>query len=297
MVHEQMELILENVFFYWKGSKAPKGLSPLPPDIDNETAIVNRIVQWSEPAVFFHLFEKNRMIVFEENFNPSSPHLFIVRGELSRELHLYEVPFMKKNLRSRGVFVIAVPQTRSIYVWTGSKITNELNEVVKEASLGVTVRNYVDSWKNFEILEMKENEEDDLFVEDSSEYWHVKEVCNFSPKLFFLNTIIGEFAAIEVEYPLRSKDCVAAFPFLQSYLSISDDQPGYFLLDNNHEIWLITCDLKPSETLRELEALASQFARSYTEEKEKMLSVSIPLKFVKLDSVPIEFTNIFPHWN
>uniref|UniRef100_A0A6P7FLF0 Supervillin-like n=1 Tax=Diabrotica virgifera virgifera TaxID=50390 RepID=A0A6P7FLF0_DIAVI len=180
MVYEQMELILENVFFYWKGSKAPKGLSPLPPDVDNETAIVNRIVQWSEPPVFFHLLEEKRMVVFEDNFDPSSPHLFIVLGELSKELHLYEVSFMKKNLRSRGVFVIAVPQKKIIYIWKGSQITNELDAVVKGACLGNTVRNYVDSWKNFEILEMKETEEDILFEGDTSEYWHVKEVCNYS---------------------------------------------------------------------------------------------------------------------
>lgn len=284
------------IFFFWKGSKAVKSYSPLPPNFDNDRSIVHRIIQWSEPAIFFQIFPKP-IIVFDgkySDFNPSVKHMFIVRGELKEELHLYELPFFKKNLRSRGIFLIVDPQEHTIFIWKGLRIMKEQETTLKESNVLETLKEYENSWKSFECLEIKEHEENEIFKGDSSTYWHYEENCDFSPRLFFLNSITGEFLATEVEYSLSSKNHVAAFPFLQSHLSMTDIQPGLFLLDNNYEIWLISSGLTSSE---ELNALAMETAENFVKEKERQFNNHVPLKFVKLGAEPIEFTNLFPYWN
>ncbi|XP_057654220.1 supervillin-like [Diorhabda carinulata] len=293
---EKDEFKESTIFFFWKGSKAVKSGSPLPPNFDNDKSIVHRIIQWSEPAIFFQIFPKP-IVVFDgkySDFNPNVEHMFIVRGELKEEIHLYELPFIKKNLRSRAIFIIIDPQKRTIFIWKGLRIMKEQEITLKESNVLETLKEYVNHWKSFECLQIREHEEDDIFIGDISTYWHYEKNCNYSPRLFFLNSITGKFLATEVEYSLGSKNHVAPFPFLQSHLFMTDIQPGLFLLDNNSDIWLISSGLTPSE---ELNALAVETAENYVKEKERQFNIRVSLKFVKLGAEPIEFTNLFPYWN
>lgn len=291
------ELKIGQVFFYWRGSTAKKGLSPLPENFDNDTSVVVRLVQWSEPAVFFHIFPKPIVVLDAkfDCFNPDSPHLFLIRGEQQNELHLIEVPFLKKNFRSRGVFLVVIPSKSSIFRWKGSKIAAELELTVKMLNFRDILMDYVKSWSNFQVLEVEEGDSSYFFEGDDSEYFHVKVDCNFSPKLYYLSTITGEFSAVEVEYPLRKENSVAAFPFLQSHLSTSDET-GLFLLDNNHEIWVVLDASKPSH-FEDLSKLGMETATNYAQLREKSLGETVPVRLVKSDTDLIDFTNIFPYWS
>ncbi|CAG9859700.1 unnamed protein product [Phyllotreta striolata] len=286
----------ETIFFNWKGSNATKGLSPLPEGFDNNTSIVERVVQWSEPPVFFHALSTPLIVLNgkHEEFRAESPHLFMVRGELSQELHLYELPFTRKNLRSRGMFLIVEPARRTIFIWKGCRVDKNVELNVKEINFGDVLKNCIELYKHFDVVEIEESNDGSLFGDDKESFYHVKEECNFSPRLFYLNFVTGEFLATEIEYSLRKTEQIAAFPFLQSHISVYD-QPGLFLLDNNHEIWLIWNEMKP-DNCQEFYDLGVDAATRYAKLRENTLKKHVPVKSTGIESDHPEFTNIFPYW-
>ncbi|KAJ8911091.1 hypothetical protein NQ315_000551 [Exocentrus adspersus] len=263
----------ESLFYYWKGSKATKGYSPLPPEIEEQNPVVERISQWSEPALFFHMFSTPLIILngLQETFDPNAKRLFLVRGELLNEIHLHEVPCSKESLRSRGVFLLVTPNENTIYYWFGLVVLEEYKNLVRDV-IKLSDKNVI--WTNYnKTVEITEGKENGLFLQH----------------LEGNNTT-------EVEYPLRSKGQVAAFPFLQSHLYTAD-QPALFLVDNNTEIWLWEGWKTPdsnSELFEEEFHLAKETANNYA--KGKNQSSIIPVKHVLAGLEPLEFINIFPCW-
>ncbi|XP_018568723.1 supervillin-like [Anoplophora glabripennis] len=288
----------DTLFYYWKGKNASKGHSPLPPEIEDKNPAVERICQWSEPALFFHMFSK-RLIVFNgthDKFNPNLKRLFMVRGELPSEIHLYEVPCSKESLRSRGIFLLLNTSENMVYYWFGAAVPSEHQQIGSKIKLNT--RN--EHWANYGTVEVKDGY-DDLFLkllgDQTSSYVRFSSSADFSPRLFYFSSITGNFLAIEVEYPLRSKRHKAAFPFLQSHLYTAD-QPALFLLDNGKEIWLWE-GWKTSESSTELFEIELQLAKETASNyaKEKGHNLSIPVKHVLSGLEPLEFVNIFPYWN
>lgn len=217
----------DTLYYYWKGSNASKGYSPLPPEIEKENPAVERICQWSEPALFFHMFSKY-LIVFNgshDKFNPNVKRLFMVRGELPSEIHLYELPCLKESLRSRGIFLLLNPSDSTVYYWYGAAVPSEHRHLGSQIKLNA--RN--EQWTNYKTVEITDGYDDNLilklFEDETSSYIKFTASISFSPRLFYFNSITGDFLATEVEYPLRSKHHKAAFPFLQSHLYTAD-QPG-----------------------------------------------------------------------
>lgn len=234
-------LIQETLMYYWKGQKAPKGFSPLPPEIE-EHFPVERIVQWSEPALFFHAF-KQSVVAFsgkEVDFNAQVPHLLLVRGELKEEIHLYEVPCEGGNLRSRAIFLLIVPEEKLVVYWFGRDTLLEYrNGIVEAIQPHKSLSKLCSEWGSFTVQTVVQGVKLAVFDDLVKPSVNVVENQTIlpSPKLFYLNSITGDFLATEVEYPLRSSKSVAPFPFLQSHLYTAT-QPGTFY--NHIQIILVT---------------------------------------------------------
>lgn len=234
-------LIQETLMYYWKGQKAPKGFSPLPPEIE-EHFPVERIVQWSEPALFFHAFQQS-VVAFsgkEVDFNAHVPHLLLVRGELNEEIHLYEVPCEGGNLRSRAIFLLIVPEEKLVVYWFGRDTLLEYrNEIFKAIQPHKSLSKLCSEWGSFAVQTVVQGVKLAVFDDLVKPSVNVVENQTIlpSPKLFYLNSITGDFLATEVEYPLRSSKAEAPFPFLQSHLYTAT-QPGTFY--NHIRIILVT---------------------------------------------------------
>lgn len=217
----------DTLFYYWKGANASKGYSPLPPEFEDQNPVVERICQWSEPALFLHMLPRF-LIVFSgtyEKFNPSTKRLFMLRGELPSEIHLYEVPCSKESLRSRGIFLLVNPSGSTIYYWYGSSVPKKDEQLGTLMKLNTRNQN----WTNYKEVEIKDGYENDSFCKllegENRSYIRLPQNIDFTPRLFYFYSSPGEFLAAEVEYSLRSKQHKAAFPFLQSHLYTAD-QPG-----------------------------------------------------------------------
>lgn len=296
------QIVEEKLVYYWKGQHALKGLTPLPPELE-ENCPVERIVQWSEPAIFFYPFQK--YIVFngkECDFDNNAPHLLLARGELPEEIHFYEVPCKKVSLRTKATFLLIIPQKKCFLYWYGSQMLNEQRKKILEAQPHNYLRKWQKSWSEFSVHEQEEDHETNIFLDtvpgEHLDFTRIKIKKNFSPKLFYLNTITGTFLATPVEYTLRAKGEIAAFPFLQSHLYTAL-QPALFLLDNGNELWLwegtktSDCDNKAFE--EEL-SLAKQFQNKYAELKEQITAQTVNCFHIHACGEPLEFKNIFPMW-
>ncbi|XP_066249545.1 supervillin-like [Euwallacea similis] len=316
VVQWQLELMcgdnkqVEKLLYYWKGHRAPKGYSPLPPGVEEQSP-VNRIVQWSEPALFFHAFSQPIVVCLgkESDFNVAENHLFLVRGELPEEVHLFEVPIRGEHLRNRAVFLIVLPSNRKFVYWFGALVpVEQRRNVVTKAQLHTRLKQWQENWKEFALQKAEENSEGSEVLNNdflhSCDYFHIshkKALSEFSPRCFYLNSITGSFQATEIEYPLRTQSIVAPFPFLQTHLYTAT-QPALFLLDNFTEVWLWEgvndSDLNEKLTKRFQEELdlAHELAEKYVREKAKLVPEGIVLRRVKAYQEPLEFKHIFPFW-
>ncbi|CAG9764903.1 unnamed protein product [Ceutorhynchus assimilis] len=290
-------ILKESLVYNWKGQSATKGYSPLPSEIE-ENCPVERIVQWSEPALFFHGFPGS-LFTFsgqENAFNRNAPHLMFIRGEVSEEIHLYELPCLKQTLRSRATFLLIAPKHKLFLYWHGSKsikvnIGKPHEDLIK----------WEESWADFSVQKLEEFKETSAFndIVEGADLGLQKPLLksDFSPKLFYLNSITGRFLATKVEYPLRADNVIAPFPFLQSHLYTAA-QPAIFLLDNDTDVWLWKglVDDSNNEAFKAELKFANELAENYVKEKEVILSENVTLHFVSAGKEPADFKVIFPFW-
>lgn len=222
---ETLNTTENDIYFYWKGEDASKGFSPLPKCLEEKDIPVERIVQWAEPPAFLQLFRGSFVVHTGKHNLNSDPHLYILRGEIEDELHLYEVPIKKESLRSRTSFVVYYPEEKSSIIWHGLNSNEHCKQSVKKATINVFGLDYT------EISEGSENDKFlNIFKEDdknNSKNFIPKEI-DFTPRLFYFNKITGVFSAIEIECSHKSS-YKTPFPFLQSHLYTAE-QPGNGLL-------------------------------------------------------------------
>jgi hypothetical protein len=218
------------IYFYWKGESAAKGFSPLPESIEKDTPPVERIVQWAEPPAFLQLFS-GTFIVHLENCNKlnNDPHLYIVRGEIENEIHLYEISLQKKNLRSRTSFVMYFPKEKSSIIWHGANSNSHCKDSIKTITGKIFGSDFTvisESSENEKFLKSFPKNENDYFHSASSK------IIDYTPRLFYFNKITGSFSVTEIECSHKSA-YLTPFPFLQSHLYTAE-QPGKFSnLGNN----------------------------------------------------------------
>lgn len=223
----------KEVYFYWRGSYAPKGYSPLPQELNVKEIPVERICQWAEPPIFLRLF--NGRFIVHDNILNKQPHLYILCGTVKEEAHLLEVPNDKRSLRSRTSFLLVLPQEHQIYIWHGSRAYNQgffenILQSLKEKAPDVYGCN---NNKEFEIKEVNEEQCVEEFLAylkgDVADYFTLINdpfTYQHSPRLFYLNSVTGEFIASEIHYTLGN-EYLNSFPFLQDHLYTAP-QPGKF---------------------------------------------------------------------
>ncbi|KAL1500987.1 hypothetical protein ABEB36_006395 [Hypothenemus hampei] len=308
LVQWQFDLKVDNTVFeemlvyYWKGLNANKGPSPLPPEIE-DTCPVERVVQYSEPAIFFYTFP-NRFVVFagkENNFNSDAPHLLLIRGELEQEIHLYEVPCKRESLRTRAVFLLVLPREQRFIYWQGKHVDSEhKNRVLEIVQPHKILCRLQKNWTIFSTDQTLENKEPLYFKEAVVGEAHCELTLYnhpYTPRLFYLNSITGTFLATEIEYPLRAKNHIAPYPFLQSHLYTAT-QPALFVLDNYSEVWLWEgpADLEQIVNYEEELRMANEFVIDYIKSRSLEIGKNIQLKRAKAGDEPLEFTLLFPFW-
>lgn len=223
----------ELFFFHWKGVNALKGFSPLPAGRNLENSVVERIYQWGEPPVFFHLFPEKLIVLSgnEEEFNPNIPHLMMVRGEIMNELHLYELPCSWNNFRSRTIFFVIIPKMNTIYVWVGSSIIPDLLTYVRRCKkLYTNIKSIHNSWQNFQFMELNEGEDEILkeVLGTNTSFLRTKNLnIFFTPQLYYLIFKEDNINTVTIKNPLRAPNVVSPYPFVQTHLYTAT-QPGKF---------------------------------------------------------------------
>ncbi|XP_019877202.2 supervillin [Aethina tumida] len=268
------ELLDETLFFFWKGQNATKGYSPLPAEFENEQTIVERVVQWSEPPVFFRIFDD---VITTSGNDGQSNRLFVFRGELEGEIHFYEVPCLKSSLRSKSSFVLVQTDLKKATVWHGVNSP----EIYKKKSL-----NRFEKLFGFPVTSSESLID---LVPGNNDFLTVHCNDNFTPKLFYLNSITGELQATLVQYSLASHQ-IARYPFLHSHL-YSAITPASFILDNYSEVWLWT-DSNEEENLKECKKIIIE----YTKRVKIIRNIPIVMKHVIAGCEPLDFIHLFPYW-
>lgn len=228
------ESAVHDVCFYWRGINGPQ-ISPLPKELEVMNPPVERIVQWSELPIFVRLFQGTMMVHTHEVLEQNS-RLYILRGTLASEVHLIEIPNKKCNLRSRTSFLLILPTDGKMFIWHGSKSDNLnkvfLKKVVTQLQENkLTIYGTTDKYSDITVVELHENMNNDEF-ENALEggihdYYSLRDkihLYNFTPKLFYFNSISGSLSATEVLDTLASEN-TNPFPFLQNHL-YSATQPG-----------------------------------------------------------------------
>lgn len=229
------------LYFLWLGKNASineKGLAALLTiELDNENARQIRIMEGMEPPVFLQLFNGEMCIHSGKRDVPEkkSQRLYIIKGEISHETVLVEVPYTSKSLRSRGSFVFTDCDRNTVRVWHGSKspentknLSKRCGELIaqkKSSHFGFSKESVIN------VVELNESKNDDFFGENGVLYASLLD-CNVTfgktPRLFHMSSLSGSFKAVEVLCPYRSNE-ETPFPFLQSDL-YSVSQPGKFFI-------------------------------------------------------------------
>ena len=209
-----------------------------------------------EEPCFLNLFKGSFVILCGKRGQKTAKDvwkMFYIRGLLPNEASLVEVECKVQSLRSRTAFVFLTGLTSIIYVWNGSKCLEETRKIMKSAVENLILHKSgeigLKSEVNYAIKELEEGNEDkhfwNIFPSNQKRDFHrlyyslvdSSLTYSFTPRLFNLSSSSGEFKSKEILCSFRSCDHINPYPFLQSDV-YSAQQPTFFLLDNQNQIFL-----------------------------------------------------------
>ncbi|XP_019766886.2 uncharacterized protein LOC109542202 isoform X2 [Dendroctonus ponderosae] len=316
------------VFFCWHGSKSSINekctAAFLTVELDKQNAPQVRVVQGSEPAAFLRLFGGGMVIHHGKRGGEpvrERPRLFIARGELEGEAYLMEVPLEMASLRSRSSFVLVQAGAKhGLMVWHGCKASEQKRRVTVKIAEGLLKAIPLEIFAEDLALdacltEMVEGEESAEFAgflgADRTAYHSLlqrEEEFDFTPRLFKMSSITGDFTASEILCPHRSQHS-SPYPFVQ-YELYSASQPGLLLFDNHHELWLWQGWWPENDEDSELntDQTGSGAIRWQAERRAAMQTAinywrkihgddsEVVAHAVWAGLEPLEFTQLFPTW-
>ncbi|XP_048052881.1 supervillin isoform X2 [Megalobrama amblycephala] len=297
-----------SALFIWKGRHSNTSGQDLSPALTNQCSSQVFVTEGEEPPCFLQLFQGGMVIYRKHRRDTGAWRLFCVRGNVSVEGSLLEVPCSCSSLRSRGSLVLLNSQQGAIYLWHGCKAHSKARQVAKQTVQRLTQMCPPElSLRTGSFMNVQEVEEG----KEPTEFWNAigpqdrkSYDCmlqdpgkfNFTPRLFHMSAQSGTFKGVELISPSHVNGVITAMPFLQDKL-YAVPHPALFLLDNYLEVYL----------WQSCEASVSQHPHW---DKEKKCAMETVLQYCKernprrppmaylIDegAEPLTFTNIFPSW-
>ena len=308
------------------------------PSLEKKNSFPHIIISaYKETPAFCQLFDGSMIIISSHAELEANAEwrMFELRGELKEESHLIEIhKYSMESLRSRASFLFVNNERKLFVIWHGCCSNNMQRSLIVDCTNSLANRsssrfNYSDF--DIEIREIEEDDEDaNTFSEifkcefdaKNRSYFSLldvnrncpKLVFDFTPRLFLMTSLFGQFEAKEIFNPLRSeKTC--HFPFYQFQL-YEEQQPALFMFDNNNEIyiwqgWFEAVVDEKTPTL-EKDAIDGTARIRFNLNRKCALQTAINYwrcKHGNEDKVPfrgfvvyaglepVEFTNLFPFWN
>ncbi|KAG1968457.1 supervillin [Pimephales promelas] len=297
-----------SALFIWKGRHSNASGRDLSPTLTNQCSSQVFVTEGEEPACFLQLFQGGMVIYRKHNRDTGGWLLFCVRGDVSVEGSLLEVPCSCSSLRSRGSLVLLNSQQGAIYLWHGCKAHSKARQVAKQTVQRLTQMCPPElSLRTGSFMNVQEVEEG----KEPAEFWNAigpqdkkSYDCmlqdpgkfHFTPRLFHLSAQSGTFEGAEFISPSHVSGVIMAMPFLQDKL-YSVPHPALFLLDNYLEVYLWqSCEASVSQHPHwdKEKKCAMETALQYCKERNPRRP---PMAYlIDEGAEPLTFTNIFPSW-